>query len=62
MTKRASKVDVIIERDRLYAEHMYRKEKGSPGGAEREPKRSDHQRLSSKPGALESFVLWLLGD
>lgn len=51
---------VLLDRDVKYAQHMYRKEPGSYGGAERvgEPLGpwADH-----KPGLFERFVMYVLG-
>lgn len=57
---RERKTATILERDRLYAEHMYRKEKGAYGGAEREGKPNPH--LDRKPVGFEKLLLWLMGD
>lgn len=60
MAKKKDREAVLLERDRLYAEHMYRAERGSHGGAERvgEPLGpwADH-----KPGLFERFVMYVLG-
>lgn len=60
MTERRDRTAVLLERDRLYAEHMYRREPGSFGGAERVPRANPH--IDRKPGFLESWLCKLLGD
>jgi hypothetical protein len=52
---------LLLERDRLYAEHMYRDAQANFRDFDRVPSERDYERLRSKPGLFESLLLWLLG-
>jgi hypothetical protein len=52
---------VLLQRDRLYAEHMHKVDnKRYAGNQDRVVKPLDALDMR-KPGMLEQFVMWLLG-
>lgn len=58
--RKAHRLDVKIERDRLYAENRYRHQLAqNPSGSEREPGPNPH--LNRKAGPIEAFLCWVLG-